>query len=172
MYHIYILGEEPAAIQSSGASRIFSISNPFGNSFSRKSLYIVPYKTYFGLSLLLFLLFLSQKLFLFLSTSLPIINKSRLHIRTTTKVATIAKTKRINLTLCESLQLSEQKQNNVDAICILSWTKSSQRNGTTATTFHSSCHKNSSSSSWPDFNLRSKQKQSIITKRLIDASGN
>ena len=102
---------------------------------------------YFELSLLLFLLFLSQKLCLFLSTSLPIINKSRLHAYTT-KPATITRTtERINLTLCESLQLSERKQNNVDAICILSWTKSSQQNGTTATTSHSSCHKNSSLSS-------------------------
>ena len=162
-HYLYILGEEPAAIQSSGANRIFSFPKPYGKSFSKKSLYIVPYKTYFELSFLLFLLFLSQKLCLFLSTSLPIINKSRLHTCTTTKAVTITKTKRTNLALCESLQLSERKQNNVDAICILSWTKSSLQNGTTATTSHSSCHKNSSSSSWPGLKTYSRQKQSIIT---------
>ena len=129
---VCLIGEEPAAIQSSRANSFFLILQR--KNVENPVLHILSSHIYLQLSFLVFLVSLSQKVCLSIQTSLPI-NKSRMHATTMTT------------TLKESLHLSEQKT-NVNAICILLKTKISNRslqNDTTATTFHSSCNSTKSS---------------------------
>ena len=129
---VYFLGEEPAAIQSSGANSIFSTLHV--KTIYNPSMYILLSKIYLQLSLLMFLVSISQKVYLFIQMSLPI-NKSLMHTTTMTP------------TLNENLHLSEQKRNG-DAIRILLRSKSrktSLQNDTTAITFHSSSNSTKSS---------------------------
>ena len=131
-----LLGEQPAAIQSSGAERLILFSKPNKEKLHCQAPSILSGKINLPLSLLMFLVLLSSKVSsLLLQISSSPTNQS-LTKPATTKI------------LRESLQLSSERKRNVDAICSLS--KSSlQNNNITAIRFHSSCQV--TKSSWPVF---------------------
>ena len=138
-FQFSILGEEPAAIQSSGANQVLLFSKPSVEKLCFRFSFIVPCKMCWHLSLLIFLIYLlSYKVCLPLQTSLPI-----------SKSVTYTNIHTTKTTSCKSLQMSGQKQNTgVGAICIQSTLNTNEQTNTTssAAAFNSSCHKKSS---WP-----------------------
>ena len=127
--HFFISGEEPAAIQSSSSSRLISFSKSYTEKTYSQLRVVASCKTYYiQLSLLVFIVCLSYKACLMLQMSLP-----------TKKLLS-------TITTYESLQLSEQKQNDTRVTkCISSKkTRSLQNCILAADAFNSSCHTESS----------------------------